>query len=120
MIREVRQVSGLFLALLAILAQLTLTAAVPASVVSLADVTVLCQHDGNPNAPPAPAQQSPDCLVCFFCHNVGGAAVLVAAPPMLPGPTTTRPTRANFLPPAAAPPPYIILAAHPRGPPILV
>ena len=120
MMRDARQASGLFLALLALVAQLTLATAVPASAVSLADVTVLCQHDGNPDAPPAPAHQSPDCLLCFFCHNVSGPAGVIAAAPILPVPRTVTIARAAIKPPATAPPVRVILAARPRGPPILV
>jgi hypothetical protein len=120
MMRHARQASGLFLALLALVAQLTMAAAVPASAVSLADVAVLCQHDGNPTAPPAPAHQSPDCLLCFFCHSAPGSLGLLAAPPILPAPMTSKIARAVVLPPATAPPLRVVLAARPRGPPILV
>jgi hypothetical protein len=122
MMREIRQASGLFLALLALVAQLTLAAAVPAASVSLADVTTFCQHDGDLGAPahPSPSHPSPDCLVCFFCHNAAGPVGLLAAPPMLPAPSTVPVARAVVLPPATAPPLRIALAARPRGPPIPV
>jgi len=120
MMRDVRQASGLFFALLALVAQLTLASVVPASLISLADVTVLCQHDGNPDTPRAPSHQSPDCLVCFFCHNPAGTAGLVASAPLLPTPSTIPLARAAILPPATAPPPRTVLAARPRGPPIPV
>jgi hypothetical protein len=119
MMRDARQASGLFLALLALVAQLTMAAAVPASAVSLASVAVLCQHDGSSNAPPAPAHQSPDCLLCFFCHSAMGPVGLLAAAPLLPTPTTSRIVRSVVLPPATAPPVRVALAARPRGPPIL-
>jgi hypothetical protein len=115
-----RQAFGLFLALLAVVAQLTMATAVPASTVSLADVTVLCQHDGGTPTPKAPAHSSPDCLVCFFCHGVAGPLGLLAAPPMLPAPSAITIARAAILPPATAPPLRIVLAARPRGPPIPV
>jgi hypothetical protein len=120
MMRDARQASGLFFALLALVAQLTLATAVPASTVSLADVTVLCHHDGDPGAPPAPAHQSPDCLLCFFCHTATGAVGLIATPPLLPTPATSRAAREGALPPATAPPRRVALAARPRGPPTLV
>ena len=120
MMRDARQASGLFLALLALVAQLTMAAAVPASALSLADVAVLCQHDGNPSGPPVPAHQAPDCLLCFFCHSASGPLGLLAAPPILPTPTTTKVARSVVLPPATAPPLRVVLAARPRGPPILV
>jgi hypothetical protein len=118
--RHTRKASGLFLALLAIVAQLALASVVPASAVSLADVTVLCQHDGNPAAPAAPPHQSPDCLLCFFCHHAGGPAGVIAAAPMLTPPQAMMLARAAILPPATAPPVRIVLAAGPRGPPIPV
>ena len=120
MMRDARQASGLFLALLALVAQLTMASAVPASLVSLADVVVLCQHDGNPASPPTPAHQSPDCLLCVFCHGAPGSLGLLIAPPVLPKPTTSKVARSVGLPPATAPPLRVVLAARPRGPPILV
>jgi|HubBroStandDraft_1064217.scaffolds.fasta_scaffold91567_2 hypothetical protein len=120
MMRNARQASGLFLALLAVVAQLTLAAAVPVTTVLLADVTVLCHHDGGSDAPPAPAHQAPDCLLCFFCHGAMGSAGLIAAAPTLPTPSTTWIARAAMPPPATAPPLRVVLAARPRGPPIPV
>jgi hypothetical protein len=121
MMRDVRQIFGRFLALLAIMAQLTLAAAVPASTISLADVTVICQHDGDAGPPPAhqtPAHPTLDCLLCVFCHGIGGPVGLVAAPPMPPMPAIAWIARAVVLPPSTAPPSRIGLAARPRGPPI--
>jgi hypothetical protein len=120
MMRDARQASGLFLALLALVAQLTMAAAVPASSVSLADVAVLCQHDGNSTTPPVPMHQSPDCLLCFFCHGAPGSFGLLAVPPVLPKPIMAKVARSVVLPPATAPPIRLVLAARPRGPPILV
>jgi hypothetical protein len=118
--REIRQASGLFLALLALVVQLTLATAVPASAVSLADVTTLCQHDGNPRAPVAPAHQMPDCQLCLVCHMAAGPFGLLIVPPALPPPVTIRVARAAILPPATAPPPRVVSAPRPRGPPIPV
>jgi hypothetical protein len=99
-------------------AQLTLAAVVLAPTVSLANVTVLCQHNGNPDAPPAPARQMPDCLLCFVCHNATGAIGLLTSTSMLLAPTTTPVARAVALPPATAPPRRFVTAACPRGPPV--
>ena len=115
---EIRQATGLFLTLLALVAQLTLAATVPASSVSLADVTMLCQHGGNPDAPPAPAHQMPDCLLCVVCHGASGPVGLLVTSPTLPAPTTSLIARAVVLPPATAPPLRFATAARPRGPPI--
>lgn len=120
MTRTVRHASGVFLALLALAAQLTMAAAVPVAMVSLADMTVLCHHDGSSNAPPAPVHQTPACLLCFICHGATGPSGLLAAGPELPVPTTIPVARAAVLPPATAPPPRFVTAARPRGPPILV
>ena len=120
MMRDIRLACGLFLALLAIGAQLTLATAMPASAVSLADVTVLCQHDSDTNSPRAPAHPAQDCLLCFFCHSAMGPAGLVASPPLLPVPSTIRVARAVVLPPATASPPRVVLSARPRGPPAIV
>jgi hypothetical protein len=116
--RNVRHSFGLFFASLAIVTQLALGAAVPATAMSLAAVSVICQHDGNPNAPAAPARQSPDCLLCFFCHGTTSPIGPVAASPLLPAPRATRIAGAVVLPPATAPPLRIVLDARPRGPPI--
>jgi len=89
--RELRQASGLFFALLALMAQLAVAAAVPATAISLADATTLCRHDGNAGAPPA-----------------------------LPQPTTICFVNAAGLRSAAAPPPRFDTAARPRAPPIPV
>ena len=118
--REIRQAFGLFLALLALVTQLTLAAAVPATTISLADVTTLCQHDGNPGTPPAPAHQMPDCQLCFVCHSASGSPGLLTATPVLLQPKTVSIARAVNLPPATAPPLRFITAARPRGPPIPV
>jgi hypothetical protein len=117
MMRDIRQAAGLFFALLAIVAQLTLAATVPASAVTLADVTVLCQHDNTPSAPVAPPHHTPDCLVCFFCHAVPGPVALIATPPILPVPITVRTARMAILPPPTAPPSPQHPPSQPRAPP---
>jgi hypothetical protein len=119
--RKIRQASGLVFALLALVAQLTLAAAVPATTLSMADVTRLCRHDGNPVAPSAPARPMPDCQLCVVCHGASGPfGMLTAAAPGLPQPTTIAIARAPILPPATAPPLRFVTAARPRGPPIPV
>jgi hypothetical protein len=118
--REMRQAAGLFLALLALVAQLTWAVAVPSTTISLADVTTLCQHDGRPGAPPVPAHQMPDCWLCVVCHGASGPPGLLTAAPMLPQPRPIRVARAAILPPATAPPLRFVTASRPRGPPIAV
>jgi hypothetical protein len=128
--REIRQISGLFLALLALVAQLTLATAVPATTVSLADVTRVCQHGGHAGAPPVPANlvpanrvpahQMPDCQMCLVCHGLSGPPGLLAAALILPASGRFRIARAAILSPATAPPARFATAARPRGPPIPV
>jgi hypothetical protein len=117
--RELRQAFGLFFALLALMAQLAVAAAVPATAISLADATTLCRHDGHSGAPPAPIQ-TPACRLCLLCHGASVAFDLLTAPPALPQPTTIRFMNATVLRSAAAPPPRCDTAARPRAPPIPV
>jgi hypothetical protein len=117
MMRDIRLACGLFLALLAIGAQLTVATAMPASASSLASATVLCQHSGDTDAPRVPTHPSQDCLLCFFCHGALGPAGVLATPPLLPVPSTTVMARAVVLPPSTAPPLRVVLNARPRGPP---
>ena len=118
--RELRQASGLFFALLALMAQLAAAAAVPATAISLADATTLCRHDGNAGALPAPIHQTPACRLCLLCHGASVAFDLLTAPPALPQPTTICFVNAAVLRSAAAPPPRFDTAARPRAPPIPV
>jgi hypothetical protein len=118
MIRDVRQAIGLCFALLALVAQLMLASAVPASTVSLADVTTFCQHDGDRGPPAAPDHRVPNCLLCSSCQTLANPGGLVAAPPWLPVPQTMRLARKAVPPPATPPPPRVNPAASPRGPPI--
>jgi len=120
MVRDIRQASGLFFALLAILAQVTLASAVPATAMALADTTMLCHHDGDRNPPSAPAHPSPDCLFCFVCNGAAGSPGLLATPAVPPPPRSAPFARIAVAASAAQPPPRIVLAARPRGPPILV
>lgn len=115
--RSVRQTIGVFLALLAILAQLTGAVAVPSAAVSLADATVLCAHDASDNPP---AHHPPACPLCVFCHNAAAPVGLPAVAPALPALRVLWIARAAVSPPATAPPPRVVLAAQPRGPPPLV
>ena len=120
MTRDIRHTVGVVLALLAVMAQLTTAAAVPPSTLSLADATVLCQHDGDTRAPAAPTHPPADCLLCFICHSALSPVGMVTAAPVVPPPSVVWIERSVVLPPATAPPPRISLAARPRGPPIPV
>jgi hypothetical protein len=118
--RGIRQAFGPFLALLALVAQLTLATAAPATTISLADVTTLCRHDRNHGAPRGPAHQMPACQLCLVCHGPASPFGLLTATPALPQPMTMQVARTVILPPAAALPPCFVTAAQPRGPPVLV
>jgi hypothetical protein len=120
MTRELRKGSGLFLALLALLAQLTVSHAVPPSKVSLANVTVLCHHGSHSDGPPAPVRPMRDCQICLICHGAAGPTGLLTAAPSLPRPGAGQIAHAMTLPQQAAPPVGVVTAAQPRGPPILV
>lgn len=118
--REMQKASGLFLALLALVVQLAAAAAVPLSMVSLANMTVLCRHGSNPGGPVAPVHQMPNCQLCFICHGTTGPAGLLTAAPLLPRPIVVRMASAVILPPVTTPPARFATAAQPRGPPTLV
>lgn len=122
MSRELRQAFGLFLALLAVLAQVTMAAAMPRLLPGqIADTAVICHQDnGASPAPQAPPHHAPDCLLCVFCHHLGAPAALAAAPPVLPAPRIRVIAPAAVPPPSTAPPVPIVLAARPRAPPVPV
>ena len=118
--RALLQAFGLFLALLALVAPLTLTAAAPAAarsfttVVSLAEVTTLCRHGGIPGAP---SHRFPACRFCLIGHAAPGSTGLVTASPVLPEPSTIHLARVMMLRPTIVSPPRLVTAALPRGPP---
>jgi hypothetical protein len=138
MMRHGCKASGLFLAVLALVAQLAMAAMMPAVAglagaglagagpagadpgASLADVAVLCHHDDGPDTPAAPVHPSPACLLCFFCHAAAGPMGLAGAPPVLPRPGAGQVVRSAMPPPATAPPLRMAQAARPRGPPVPV
>lgn len=118
--RELRQASGLFFALLSLVAQLAVAAAMPATAISLADATTLCRHDGSLGTPPAPIHHTPACRLCLLCHGASVSFDLLTAPPALPQPSAIRFVNATVLRSAATPPPRFDTAARPRAPPIPV
>jgi hypothetical protein len=122
MIPDVCKAFGLFLALLAILGRVTPLADVPGEAMRFADVTVLCHHDDDADAPARqpPSHPSQECLLCFVCHNPPNAIGLVAPAPLWSMPEVTGLVHLEILPPATAPPRRIALATSPRGPPIRV
>jgi hypothetical protein len=117
--------SGLFLALLALVAQLAFGAVVPRPEVALAldEAGVICHaaapSDGTP--PPAHHHPMPDCQFCPLCMSLASpGVVLPGATPGPPPPQVAAFRRPGLPPPATAPPVAPSLAAQPRGPPTLV
>jgi hypothetical protein len=110
---------GLIAALLALAGQLALGASVPSPALELSGFGVICHAGGDTGGPPPPSHQAPDCALCPVCATLAVQAPLLAAPPMLPAPRAVRVARRTILPPPTAPPVVALLAAQPRGPPVL-
>jgi hypothetical protein len=116
--------SGLFLALLALVAQLAFGAVVPQPEIALVleGGGIICHapapSDGT--APPAHHHHMPDCPFCPLCMSLASPGIVLpgAAPSPLP-PQVAAFHRPGLPPPATAPPAPASLAAQPRGPPIL-
>jgi len=116
--------SGLFLALLALVAQMAFGAAVPGPEMTLVlnGAGVIC-HAGAPSGstPPPHHHHMPDCQFCPLCMSLAAPGiVLPSAGPTPPSPPVATLRLPGLPPPATAPPIAAMLAARPRGPPILV
>jgi len=117
--------SGLFCALLALVAQLALGAAVPDMELPLAlNRAALICHAPSPDqgkTPPAQHHHLPLSLFCPLCSTLSTPAPLLpAAGPLLPAPVAMLFHRPGLPPPATAPPSIPFRLAQPRAPPILV
>ncbi|HEY3849016.1 MAG TPA: DUF2946 family protein [Acetobacteraceae bacterium] len=117
--------SGLFLALLALVAQLAFGAVVPRPEVALVldQAGVICHapapSDGT--TPPAHHHHVPDCQFCPLCVSLATPGiVLPGVGPNPPPPQVAAFRRPGLPPPATAPPVTALLSAQPRGPPALV
>lgn len=116
---------GLFLTLLALVAQLAFGAVVPRPEVGLMldDLGgVICHAPAPANGAPQPAQHhhTPDCVLCPLCAALATPGiVLPGAAPHPPPPRLAVFERPGLPPPATAPPVAAVLSAQPRGPPIL-
>jgi len=113
---------GLFLALLALVAQLAFGAVVPRPEVALAldEAGTIChasaQSDGT--GPPAHHDHMPDCQFCPLCMSLATPGIVLPdATPRPPRPQVTAFHRPELPPPATAPPLAALLTAQPRGPP---
>ena len=116
--------SGLFLALLALVAQMAFGAAVPGPEMTLVlnGAGVIC-HAGAPSGstPPPHHHHMPDCQFCPLCMSLATqGVVLPSAVAHPPPPQLADFRRPGLPPPATAPPLKALLAAQPRGPPVLV
>jgi hypothetical protein len=86
--------------------------------VLLADPGAICHGDPG-GGQPAPHHHGIDCLLCPYCAAIGTVAALRSDDPKLPipraGPIAVAVVASQ---PVSQPPPHL-LAAQPRGPPIL-
>jgi hypothetical protein len=118
---------GRLLAVLAVLAQIMLGAALPAHAMAAGLDTgafPIC-HAGDPaddagKAPAGHPVHDGDCALCPVCHVLAAAAL--PAPPAPPPPRPDRVVAAvAFVPPARAPPGAAVSPAiYPTGPPSLI
>jgi hypothetical protein len=117
--------SGLFLVLLALVTQLAFSAVVPrpevAQVLDGAGIICHVPTPADSTTPPAHHHRMPDCQFCPLCMSLATPGiVLPGAAPNPPLPQVVAFRRPGLPPPATAPPVVAILAAQPRGPPVLV
>ena len=112
---------GLFLALLALIAQLGFSLGAPQSAAAeaLIQAATICHGDTGADSGqlPAPAHHS-DCVLCPLCVSATGTVALLApTDPALPARKTLVIARAAITPPTTAPPASPRFAAQPRAPP---
>jgi hypothetical protein len=124
MIRHRIPAFGLFLTLLALVAQLAFGAVVPRPEVGLVldELGVICHAPAPSGGAPQPDQHrhTPDCVLCPLCASLAThGIVLPGAAPRPPLPQVAEFERPGLPPPATAPPVAVVLSAQPRGPPIL-
>ncbi|MGA3399608.1 MAG: hypothetical protein ABSC95_10340 [Acetobacteraceae bacterium] len=116
--------SGLFLALLALVAQLAFGAVVPRPEVALVldEAGVICHASAPSDGTTPPAHHHmPDCQFCPLCMSLATPGIVLAsAGPKPPPPQVAAFRRPGLPPPAIAPPVAAVLSAQPRGPPVLV
>ena len=113
---------GLFLALLALAAQLAGNARVPTMprmdlAALLGDAGVICHISGAADGQQSPAKPVQDCPICLHCIGPALATALLVPAVYLLLPVTIPPARFVVTPPATGPPPVRFAIARPRGPP---
>ncbi len=120
----VRRLPGFLVALLALISQLALGAAVlpdhaPADgVAALAAAMVDCAP-GAPAAPPPTHHQQDGSALCPLSVALALPSVILTPAPILPAPLPMMAMRTASRPQARAPPNRVLIAAFPRGPPAL-
>jgi hypothetical protein len=112
---------GLFLVLLALMAQLGWSARVPDMprmelAALLGDAGAIC-HSGGAGGQKSPAMPGDDCPMCPCC--IGSVLSMALPVPIiaLPLPVALPPARFTIAPPTTGPPPLRFANARPRGPP---
>jgi hypothetical protein len=116
--------SGLFCALLALVAQLAFGAAVPNMELPLAlhEAALIC-HARSPDQGKTPPAQHHHAPVSAFCPLwttlTAPSSLLASAGPLLPAPVQTLFRRPGLPPPSTAPPSIPYRLAQSRAPPVL-
>jgi hypothetical protein len=113
--------SGLLLAVAALVMQLAAASVVPfaAPTIDRLVAVSICHGDGGATgSSDRPAHHhAPDCAVCPLCQAIAHAGVLLAAPTLAFAAPVALIAHAFVLPPARAPPGRAASAASARGPP---
>ena len=110
---------GLFLALLALVAQLGWNARMPRMELAalLDDAGAICHFSGAAGGQKSPAMPHQDCSMCLCCIGTVLATALLVPIVSLLLPVAIPPARFVVTPPATGPPPVRFAIARPRGPP---
>jgi len=116
--------SGLFFALLALVAQLAFGAVVPNLELPLAlhDAAIICQAPAPDHGKTLPGHHHHVPVSAFFplwTALTAPAPLLASAGPSLPPPTQAMFHRPGLPPPSTAPPAVPFRLAQPRAPPVL-
>ena len=113
---------GLFLALLALVAQLGWNARMPDMprmdlAALLGEAGAICHISGGAGGQKSPAMPPQDCPMCLHCMGTVLATALLVPIVSLLLPVAIPPARFVVTPPATGPPPVRFAIARPRGPP---
>jgi hypothetical protein len=117
---------GLLLAVMALMGQLAVGAAVPlqdeaAERLNTFEAALILCHSGTGSTP---SQQAPlhhhfDCALCPLCQVLAHYSVVLTSAPFLPEPPAGMTLRTRGVAAARAPPAPAVASAYPRGPPSL-